>query len=257
MRTIALAMQKGGVGKTTLAVNLGAALAMARKRVLLVDMDPSASATGWLLGQEAGGLGVAEALREEKIRGEHLREVEGRPGLSILPATRALQALDADLREDAGHAVLRNVLRDVAARFDFVLIDTPPSLSSFTTSALWAADAVLAPVPAAVLPLGGLRLLEESIERLRRRVGLRARLVGAVLFAADPREAVTLEAREIVEKDRPRLLFKTEIRVSTAAKSLPASRATSLDPGADPRGREDYATVLVELLERLRRLPRD
>lgn len=254
MRTLALATGKGGTGKTSLAVHLAAGLAREGKRTLLVDLDPTGHATGWLLGLAgaAAGKGTAEVLRDERITEEHVRQVEGRPGLELVPSTRALTNLDLALgAEVGGHAILREVLDGAAGRWDFAILDCPPSLGFFTLSGLCAAEAVLSPVPATPLALAGLRLLEDTAAVARKRLKVGAELLGAVLFAADAREAITAEVRALLEREAPGVLFRSEVRVSTAAKALPVSRGLAWDPGADARGAEDYPAVLRETLARL------
>jgi chromosome partitioning protein len=253
MKTVAVAMGKGGTGKTTVAVHLAAGLARQGKRVLLADLDPTAHATAWLLGLDAvGGKGMADALREDRLAPEHLREVAERPGLTLLPATRALAGAEHALAsEEGGQAILRGLLQQHSDRWDYAFLDCPPNLGFYSISALCAADGILAPLPCAFLSLAGLRLLEESVARVQKRLGARAQLLGYLLFGADAREAITEQTREVLERDAGELLYRTEVRVSTAAKALPARRLTAWDEGADQRGAEDYAGVLKETLERL------
>lgn len=254
MRTFAIANSKGGVGKTTLAVHLATGLAREGHRVLLADLDPQANATGWLLGPlEPAARGVADVLTKGRPpdAGE-LHPVPGRDGLTVLPSTPSLAGADLALAgEVAGETVLRRALAPLRTRFDFVVLDCPPTLGLTVLSALCAADTVIAPVLGAYLSLTGLKRLEDTCERIRERLGARTRVLGYVLFAADPREAITAEARELLEREAPGRLLSAEVRVSTAAKALPARRETAWDEGADPRGAEDYPAVLAEIMARL------
>jgi chromosome partitioning protein len=255
MRTLALASGKGGSGKTTLAIHLAEGLRRQGRKVLLVDLDPTGHATAWLLGLAGvDGKGAADALREDRIEEEHLRPVEGREGLHVLPATMALHTAGKWIAgEPRPDEILRGLLREVGERWDYALLDCPPDLGSLTLNALCAADGVVAPVLPGVLALGGLRALEGTVAKLERRggEGQVARILGYVLFAADPRENLTGEARELLKREAPTRLFKAEVRVSTAAKVLPLRRETAWDEGADPRGAEDYPAVLRETLSRL------
>jgi chromosome partitioning protein len=255
MKTLAISNAKGGTGKTTLAVHLAAGLAAQGKRTLLVDIDPQANATQWLLGTAHPiNSGTAEALIARRIGPEHLQAVPGRERLSILPAAKALAASEPSLsRRPAPDSALRAALRSVCDTYDYAIIDCPPAAGFFVVSALVAADAVVVPILAAFLSLTGLARLQELVADVREGIASDLSILGCVLFAADQREAVTAEARETVREAVGPALYQAEIRVSTAAKALPANRATAWDNGSDVRGREDYEKVLHETLARLRK----
>lgn len=252
MRTIALAGAKGGVGKTSVAIHLAEGLRRQGRRVLLIDLDPTGHLSTWLLGLDRSpGKGTAEALLDDAIGPAYYRDVEGRPGLSLMPATPALQGADLTLAQtNGGQAILRGLLGEVARSFDFAVLDCPPSLGIYTFSALCAASAVLAPVPCTPLALVGLRLLEENVALARKRLGASAAIIGFLPFAADPRESLTAETRTMLEDAAKALVYRSEVRVSAAAKALPLHRATAWDDGRDPRGREDYQAVLRETMSR-------
>lgn len=256
MHTLALAMGKGGTGKTTVAIHLAVGLARQRKRVLLVDLDPTAHATAWLLGLEGiEGKGTAEALLEDRLGAEHLRDVPGRPGLALMPASRSLATAELQLATaDGGTFILRRLLAEAADRWDYAILDCPPNLGLYTSSALIASGGILAPLPAGFLSLAGLRLLQESIAKLRKRVpGVAPRLLGCVLFDTDDRKSITAQTRDHLRHEIGDLLYRSEVRVSTAAEALPSRQQTAWDDGADPRGAEDYPAVLRETVARLGR----
>jgi chromosome partitioning protein len=249
---LAVANAKGGTLKTTLAVHLAVGLARKRHRVLLVDLDPQGNASTWLLGTHTSTASAADALRGH-LHLEDARAVAARPGLLILPGGPALAGAEIALAaEVAGETLLRRALGRHTGRFDFVMIDCAPALSLATVSALVAADAVIVPLPPAFLALAGLAQLEETLGRVKERLGAKARLLGAVLVAADPREAITAEIRALLKAELGPKFYKAEVRVSTAAKALPAHQRTAWEEGADARGAEDYAAVLTETLTRLR-----
>lgn len=253
MRTLAVANAKGGTGKTTLAVHLAAGLARQGKRTLLVDLDPQGSASTWLLGIDHGvGAGTAEALLAKRIGPDHVHLVPGyEQRLMLLSATPELEvAKERIASRPVAHLTLRRALRDIAGSYDFAVLDCPPAVGFFTVAALCAADAILAPVLAAYLSLAGLRRLEELVAEVRDGLESAVEILGYVLFAADPREAITAEARTTLQGAGARL-FRGEVRISTAAKALPAARRTAWDDGADERGREDYRSVLRETLAKL------
>jgi chromosome partitioning protein len=250
MRTLAIANAKGGVGKTTLAVHLAVGLAQRGKRVLLVDLDPQGHATAWLLGIEhAVQEGTFDAILGKKLQTSYIREVPGREDVSLLPSTQRLSAEDLLSRRPYADRALAKALEGASGFFDYGILDCPPQAGFFMWSAFVAAEALIAPVTPAYLSLSGLRRLEELVGEVSEEKQIR--MLGYVLFGADPREGITAEARGILENAAKDKLFRNEIRISTAAKALPASKATAWDGAADERGREDYAKVLRETLARL------
>lgn len=259
MRTLAIANAKGGVGKTALAVHLAAGLARRGKRVLLADLDPQGSASTWLHGLDhVGRLGMAEALVAKRINPDHVHPVPGYERLMLLPATPALEvSKDQIASRPLAHLTLRRALRDVAASYDFAILDCPPAIGFLTVAGLCASDAVVAPVLAAYLSLAGLRRLEDLVAEVRDGLESKVEILGYVLFAADPREAITGEARSTLQGATGAKLFAAEVRISTAAKALPARRITAWDEGADSRGLEDYRAVLRETVAKLAALGGD
>jgi chromosome partitioning protein len=251
--TIAVANAKGGAGKTTVAVHLAAGLARAGQRTLLVDLDSQANATGWLLPPlPSSAPGIADALVRGLELDKVLLEAPDRPGLWVAPATPALAGADLALAgEVGGETLLAKALAPMADRFDVVVLDCPPNLGLSVVSALYAARWLLAPVPPSFLALAGLRRLEDTLARIRERLNARTDVLGYVLFDVDAREAISAEARELLERQAAGRLLKAEVRTSAAAKALPAHRLTAWDAGADARGLEDYTALLAEVQQRL------
>jgi chromosome partitioning protein len=252
VKTIAVANMKGGTGKSTLAVHLASGLARnSANKVLLVDLDPQANTTEWLeqLGAQKG---TANVMMEGAIHDDHFIPLANRGTLDLLPSTPKLSGIDGVLAQEMGaHAILGEALEKRKGEWDFVIIDCPPNLGTSVANALCASDAVLAPLLGAYFSLAGLRRLEEAVQRAQKHYRARAELLGYVLFAVDDRENLMEETRALLRKDAPGRLFKSEVRVSTAAKSLAARRELAWD-GKDPRGAEDYERLLAEFSRRLR-----
>lgn len=250
MRTIAVANSKGGVGKTTLAVHLATGLAREGRRTLLVDLDPQGrgTASSWLLGADHGSpAGAADVIAAGKLHPDHVREVPGRENLWIAPSTPRLATDSGRLSNMMlSHTRLRTALEGASGRFDAVVIDTPPTTGFYLLAGLCAADDVIAPAMAAFLSTAGLSELARLVDDARAQLG-NMRLTGVILFAVDTRESITAETRDTLREALGETLWKAEVRVSTAAKALPAHQAVAWDDGADLRGREDYAAVLAEL----------
>jgi chromosome partitioning protein len=180
---IALANQKGGVGKTTTAINLGAALAERGLRVLLVDMDPQANATLILTGEQPVSPGVAEVLFEGVAVDAALRPTTNVPGVALLPSNRALTNAEYHLVTEVGREFrLQRVLTSVVGAYDFVLIDTPPSLGVLSVNALVAASEVLIPVRPHTFSFAGINEIFDTIAALQRIPGQAAlRLTGILV----------------------------------------------------------------------------
>lgn len=251
-----MANAKGGSAKTTTAVHVAAGLAATGVRVLLADLDTQGHASVWLAGMEARrGPGLADALHARTVHPDHLRVVPGRPGLELLAGGPALGPAELALaKRPDGLLALRELLLPHRRRWAVVVLDTPPHVGGpLVLAALMAADAVLAPFVPGFLPLDGLGQLEERL-RAARDLGSKARLAGFLAVAVDSREGVADDALELVRREAPGLLLRHVVRVSTAAKTLPARQALAMDAGEDLRGAEDWPAVVREVERRLQGL---
>ncbi len=198
-RIVALANQKGGVGKTTTAINLGAALAELERSVLLVDFDPQGGC-GIGLGIEPGSLVVSvyNALLDRSCSVEEVIQKTSFPGLELLPSNIDLSAAELLLvQEVAREQTLMRVLGPVRNEYDYVLIDCQPSLGLLTVNALTAAHGVIIPLECEFFALRGVALLVETIEKVRDRLNPALEIDGILATMYDPR---TLHSREVVAR---------------------------------------------------------
>ncbi len=254
---IAIANQKGGTGKTTSTLNLGAALREMGNRILLVDMDPQASLT-LALGLSTDKLettiytAIKKVIEAGEITLEELKIVTSDEGLNLVPANIELSQADLDLwREPLGVFALRDVLKPVRGAYDYVLVDCPPSLSILTTNALSAADQVIIPLQADFLALKGVFLLINSITKIQRRANRRLQIGGVFLTMADMR---TSHAKQVIETARATFedrvtVFETVIKSSVHLKESPVSGQSILSYAGNTVGAQAYRDLARELTQ--------
>jgi len=249
-RVVAIANQKGGVGKTTTAVNLAASLAVAEQRVLLVDLDPQANAsTGVGIAQGTAEIGAYEVLLREATIADVVRSTE-MPTLHCLPATRDLVAIERELvgEEDAPFR-LRAALEPHAHEFDFVIVDCPPSLGTLTINALVAADLVLVPMQCEYYALEGLSQLASTIERVRGGLNPTLSIHGVLLTMFDPRNNLANEvAGEVRQHFR---VYETVIPRNVRLAEAPSHGKPVILYDATSRGTYGYLNLAREILDDL------
>lgn len=212
-RAYTLVNQKGGVGKTTTAINLGAYLAYFGQRVLLVDLDPQANATS-CLGVDKNSVrgGTYEALIGNSPIGSFILH-NPRLKLSLLPASPALAGAEVELVSQlARESFLRQALEPVISRYDYILIDCPPSLGLLTLNGIVAArEGVIIPVQCEYLPLEGLSQLNQTLDRVRRAIFPELRVRGVVLTMYDGRTNLSNDVVKEVRRHFPDLVFEAVI----------------------------------------------
>jgi chromosome partitioning protein len=253
MSIICIANQKGGVGKTTTAVNLAAGLARRGRKVLLCDLDIQGSATATLgMAPKEGEGSVAECLVSERPIAEVVRPTRTE-GLFLAPAGEALAAVDIQLATAmARERVFARCLGDARGSYDDIVVDTAPYLGLLTTNALCASDHVLVPVSCEYLPILGLKLFGETLGKIRSRLGAPCHVLGYLLTLYDGRERITTEVEEILRRTFGDLVFPLPVRINTRHKASPSHRKTIFEfEGKGGKGRKDYEQVVDEVLLRL------
>ncbi len=250
-RVIAVVNQKGGVGKTTTAINLSASLAAGGKRVLLVDFDPQGNASSGVgYPRSRVELSIYDALLGDVLFADVIRPTEIRQ-LFLAPATDDLAAAEIELiGTDARELRLRSLLAAVKQDYDYVIIDCPPSLGLLTVNALTAADGVIVPMQCEYYALEGLASLLRTIERVRKALNPHLAVDGVLFCMYDPRMNLTHQVTEEVKHHLGEKVFETVIPRNVKLSESPSHGKPILLYDASSRGNESYQAFADEVVKR-------
>ena len=250
MRIITLLNQKGGTGKTTTAINVGAALSLCGLKVLLVDLDPQGN-----LSQSAGfdELSDGDVTTYEVLKGEDINRAiktkHVKAPYDVLPTDIRLSAGEIELvNVDRRNYLLRDALNKLKKSYDFVFIDCPPSLNIFTLMALTAATEVIIPVQAQYLPLKGVAQIRDTVELVRDRFNKSLKIGGVVLTFFDERRNLDKDVLEALEQAFEGKVFKTKISTNTKIAEAPSYGTDVINYSINSKGSVQYRALADEIL---------
>jgi len=251
-RIFAVSNQKGGVGKTTTAVNLAACVAAKGRRVLLVDTDPQGNASSSLGMDKAAMLTTLyDVLLNEAPAAEVIRPTRV-PHLDLLPSTSVLAAAEIELVDlPRRETYLRAALGTVAESYDFIFVDCPPSLGLLTVNALTAAHGVLIPIQCEFLALEGLLQLVQTVDRVKRTVNPTLDVTGVIMTMYDARTRLAPQVVAEVRRFFPTRIFKSVVPRTVRLAEAPSYGQAITEYDASGRGAQAYRELADELLERV------
>lgn len=243
---ISLMNHKGGVGKTTSAINIGAGMVELGKKVLLLDLDPQANLTLSL------GIPRQQVTIYEGLRGEaELQPYTVKDNLDVITSNLNLSGAEMELINEAGREyILRELLDPLQAEYDYIVIDCPPSLGLLTLNALTSSNCVIIPLQTQFLALQGLAKIKQVIDKVRFRLNKKLHIAGVMATMYDARKVLNRDVVETIQKYFGDKVFKTLIRDNVALAEAPAQRKDIFSYNRSSSGAKDYLELSKEIIER-------
>ena len=245
-KVISISNHKGGVGKTTSAINIGAGLNKLGKKILLIDLDPQAnlSQSLGLIDQEKNIYGA--------IRGEYkLQPIEVLKGLDVIPSTLDLSGAEIELSGEAGREyILRELIAPFKKSYDYIIIDSPPSLGLLTINSFTASDEILIPLQAQYLALQGLTKLLEVVDKIKKRLNKQLKVGGVFITQYDSRKVLNRDVVTSIKQRFKAEVFSSKIRDNVALAEAPTQGVDIFRYQPKSKGAEDYLALCKEMLKR-------
>ena len=249
---IAIANQKGGVGKTTTAINLSAALARTGKRVLLVDLDPQSNSSLTFLAHDAMQLSIYELLTDTQVTREQVIQSTAVPGLDILPSRISLAKFESKLiGEFDAPFRLKDRMDGLADAYEYIIIDTPPTLGLITVNALVASDYLIVPIQPSYFALEGTDDLLDTVEKVRARPNPNLKVLGVLITLLDKRTTLAKDIHEQIRQVFGEKVFETVISKSVRLEESPAYKESIFTFAPTSSGAVEYASLCEEVMRRV------
>ena len=246
-KIISLLNHKGGVGKTTSAINIGAGLVELGKKVLLIDLDPQANLT-LSLGVPRQKNTIYEALRGES----DLEPYECKENLHIITSSLDLSGAEMELINEAGREyILKELFATVEDDYDYIIIDCPPSLGLLTLNALTSSHVVFIPLQTEFLALQGVAKIKQIVDKVRFRLNKELQIGGVIATMYDKRKVLNRDVVETIHKKKKKKVFNTKIRNTVALAEAPSQRKDIFSYSRNCNGAKDYLALCHEIIERL------